>query len=308
MHENAQHILTGRRESACGVIYRLDTGDAGVGHAAWCPTRAARALSGAAVVAHGVARVDAALARARRLPDWVHFAPREDPFTTEVAFERRDEALEMMQRVLARGVGIALTTRGTLRDAPGLVALARAWPGRLAVRVGVFSKEAAVEARWEAGLGSVSGRLALAAALHDAGASVALEIGSIIPFVNDDPRALRELLRAAARAGIRQVVPRWAEDSPGLVRQVEREISRSSGRMLAGWFNQSGATRADGTRTVPFQARRQRRQVLFDVARELGLTVVECRCVHEGAAAACITGPAVGREQLSLFPGQERSA
>ncbi|MCA9514871.1 MAG: hypothetical protein KC635_08015 [Myxococcales bacterium] len=307
MTENAHHILTGRRESACGVVYRLDTGDAGVGHAAWCPTRAARAQAGSARVARAEATVDEALARARRLPEWVYFAPREDAFAADVAIERRDEVLRMMQRTLARGVGIALTTRGTLRDAPGLVALARAWPGRLSVRVGVFSRDAAVEAKWEAGLGPASGRIALAAALQEAGATVALEIGPIIPFVNDDARALRDLLRAAARAGIRQIVPRWAEDSPGLVRQVEREISRSSGRMLAGWFNQSGATRADGTRTVPFQARRQRRQIIHDVARELGLTVVECRCVHEGAAAACITGPAVAREQLSLF-GQERSA
>jgi len=246
--------------------------------------------------------VEATLARARRLPAWLWFAPREDVWAASADPARRAEGEHMLRHVLGRGVGVAIATRGGLREAQGLVDIARRAPGQLTVRIGVFSRDREVEARWERGLAPVGQRLALAAALIDAGVEVSAELGPIVPLVNDHPDGLRDLLRLVARAGITEVAPRWIEDGPGLVRQIERTLGRSQGRLLAGWFGQPGARRGDGGRVIPLQARRLRRDRIDQVARELGLSVRECGCMAHGASVACITDPqGLGRGQLELF-------
>lgn len=276
-----------------------------MGDAAWCLARAARGRPYGlpeAPVEHPAALLEAELARLRRLPEWLWFSPRFDPFAATVEPARRTELLGLMRWLLGRGVDLALVTRGGLRDARELVSLARSARGRLGVRVGVFSRDPAVASRWEAGLAPFGQRVSLASELAAAGADVSLELGPIVPFVNDGERQIAEALRSAARAGVKSVVPRWIEDGPGLVGQVEREISRSAGRMLMGWFRQPGARRSDGTASIALQVRSPRRQRIHDVARDLGMTVIECRCVHAGAAVACMTAPAGGeRDQLDLF-------
>jgi len=296
--------LSVHRHGTCGVVWRLDVGDAGVGKAAWCPERAGRVRGARSVRAAKIDDVVQVLGRLRRPLDWVHFSPREDAFTVAADPRRRAEVLAIMRTLLSRGVDLALTTRGGLREGRELVALAAAAPGQLAVRVGLFSRDPALEARWEAGLAPSGQRLALASALADAGANVAIELGPILPFVNDRDHGLVDLMRVAARSGVRQIVPRWIEDRPGLCEQVEREVGRSAGRMLNGWFNQPGAAREDGRRGLTHEVRSLRRQQIHEHARELGVTVVECRCVHHGRATACPVAPGrLARPQLDLKLG-----
>jgi len=226
--------LSVHRHGTCGAVWRLDVGDAGVGRAAWCPDRAARRIAGGGPWQAPLSTLGPALDRLRKLPDWLWLAPREDAFVASADPARRAELLLMMRHLLGRDVDVALTTRGGLREGRELVALAAAAPGRVAVRVGLFTRDLALEARWEDGLAPASQRIALASALVDAGAAVTLELGPIIPFVNDAPRALDGVMRAAARAHVRHVAPRWIEDAPGLLLQVEREVGRSSARMLSG--------------------------------------------------------------------------
>ena len=296
--------LSVHRHGTCGAVWRLDVGDAGVPQAAWCVERASRIRGGRAVRRASPEEVGHAFDRLRRLPDWVHFSPREDAFCASADLGRRAEVLAMMRSLLGRGVDLAFTTRAGLRDARDLVALAEAAPGRLAVRIGVMTRDTGVEARWEAGLAPAGQRIALAGALAEAGAAVALELGPIIPFVNDGARGVGEIMRAAARVGVRLVAPRWIEDGPGLCEQVERQAGRSAGRMLNGWFQQPGSLRDDGRRMLSLDTRSVRRQQLHEQAREHGVTLVECRCMHHGAATACPIAPSrLSRSQLDLGLG-----
>jgi len=298
--------LSVRRHGTCGAIWRLDVGDAGVGRAAWCADRAGRGRGATRPWQAPLASLAPALDRLRRLPDWLWFAPGEDAFTVSADPARRSEIVAMMRHLLGRDVDLAITTRGGIREARELVALSEAAPGRLAVKIGVFARDGGGDAglvgRWERGLAPTTQRLALASALVDAGAAVTLELGPIIPFVNDHQKGLDLLIRAASRAHVKHVAPRWIEDSQGLLHQVEREVGRSAARMLSGWFRQPGSqARQGGPRGINLAARSHRRQHIHDAARDHGLAVVECRCVHHGAASSCPIAPSrIARPQLAL--------
>ncbi len=302
---NTPPLIRPARRGGCGTIWQLDTGDAGIPDAAWCPERAARARHrGKAAPAWFASERGAAdaLERARRLPPWLWLAPREDAFVRRAHPDRRRVVTAIARHALRPGVDVALTTRGGLRQAGDLVQLAREFPARLAVRVGVFSRHPAVVDQWEAGLAPTSQRVALAAALQAAGADVTVELGPIIPFVNDDPRMLRMLARQLARAGLRAVTPRWIEDAPHLLEQVQREVSRSASRLLGGWLGQPGASGPGGRRVIALHARRPRRQRLHEAVRGFGLAVSECRCAHDGASVCCPVAPrGAASPQLELF-------
>lgn len=255
-----------------------------------------------------MAELEQSLDRLRRvrLPEWVVFAPHEDAFVESASPERRAEVLAMARRLLTLGIGIALTTRGSHRDGEGLIELARAFPDLMTVRVGIFGADVRNEERWERGLAPWTHRLALARALKEAGAQVEVELGPIIPFVNDDPKRLRDALRAIARAGIRAVAPRWLEDGPGLEPQIEAEVSPSAGRLANGWFQQPGSNVGSSQRRIiPMQVRRTRLETIEETARTLGLHVVTCACCDQGASAPCIGAPRGGGgvEQLGLGLG-----
>lgn len=297
------------RQRACGApVWRVETGLVGVGQAAWCPDRArirsiARIQDLPSLTSEADLEIAIERARRVRLPPWVVVGPHEDAFAGTGRPERREVIVAMMRRLVREGIGVALTTRSDLQDGEGLVRLAREVGPALAVRVGVFSLEPKLEARWERGLAPTPRRLALARALAEAGARVEVELGPIIPFANDDDKPLRELVKAIARAGIRTVAPRWIEDAPGLDKQIETEVSPSTARLVTGWFRQPGSSVGSATRRIiPLQARKTRLAHIEDQARALRLEVASCGCLAGGACVACHEGPIVNvAPQLDLF-------
>lgn len=308
MQAGIRSLFSIRQRACAAPLWRLETGAAGVGQAAWCPDRArARAERRTVIAAAGMPELEQSIDRLRRmrLPEWVVFAPHEDVFTETADPARRADVLAMMRRVLAHGMGLTLTTRGALREAEGLVELAKDHPDALSVRVGIMGCDPRLEERWEKGLAPWTHRLALAKALKEAGAHVEVELGPLVPLVNDDPKRVREALRAIARTGIRAIVVRWLEDGPGLEQQIEAEISPSAGRLANGWFQQPGSNVGSSQRRIiPVQVRRSRLQMIDEVAQSLGLHVVTCACAEQGAAVACPTAPAhVASEQLGLRLG-----
>ena len=240
--------------------------------------------------------------RHRRAPEWVRFDPSLDVLVpTDPATGAA--LVELASLLLRRQIGVTLRTRGGLDQGRRLVSLARRHPGMLRVEVALFAAEAHLVQTWERGCPPLGARLALAEALRSAGAEVTATLDPILPFVNDDAPQLRALLRPMARAGLTEIVPRWLEDAPGLVAQVEREVSRSSARILDGWFRMPGAARPGGKRGMALQVRRRGLQRLAEVAEPIGLRVVECACAVSWGADRCTRGPAaaVGRRQLELF-------
>jgi len=289
-------------------VWRVETGLVGVGQAAWCPDRARiRSLSRIQErpPLTSEADLEIAIERARRvrLPPWVVMAPHEDAFAGTGSRERREVIVAMMRRLVREGIGVALTTRSDIQDGEGLIRLAREVGPALAVRVGVFSLDPRLEAKWEKGLPPTPRRIALARALAEAGARVEVELGPIIPFANDDDKDLRDLVKVVARAGIRSIAPRWIEDAPGLDKQIETEVSPSTARLVTGWFRQPGSSVGSATRRIiPLQARKIRLAHIEDQAQVLRVGVAACGCLAGGACVACHEGPLVQvAPQLDLF-------
>lgn len=304
---DAPRSLLSLRQRPCGApLWRLDTGIVGVGEAAWCPDRArARAASRTTANVRVTDReLETQLERARRLklPPWIVFAPHEDAFAASVSPQRRQEVVAMMNRLVDVGIGLALTTRGDIADAEGLLALARRRPEALAVRIGLFSIESALEQRWERGLAPGLRRLALGRSLKELGVKVEVELGPIVPFANDDARQLRDAVRAVARAGLDAIAPRWIEDAPGLERQIEQEVSPSTARLVTGWFRQPGSNAGQALRRIlPLQVRRSRLEQLHDAASQSRVRLITCACSDQGACVACLEGRDLAAPQLDLF-------
>lgn len=241
------------------------------------------------------------LSRRRKKPEWVLFSPGADPFVP--ANEAiRAPALELIAALMRQGIGVTVTTRGGLPQGDGLLTLARRFPGRLRVEVGLFSSDRALVDQWERGAATLDARLSFAAGLVNAGADVVGLVGPIIPFINDADDDLRRTLRALAARNVRTVKPLWIEDGPGLVAQVEREISRSRARLLNGWFRMDDGPRS-GPRRLPAEARRARYATLLELAEPLGMHVVACRCTTEQSRGTCVVGPKPVRSagQMDLF-------
>lgn len=301
--EGPRSLLSVRQRPCGEPVWRLDTGVVGVGEAAWCPDRA-RARVERRSHRVSASELETQLERARRLklPPWVVFAPHEDAFAASADPARRDEILSMMRRLIDAGIGLVVTTRGDVRDAEGLLALARRRPDALSVRIGLFSTESTLEAKWERGLAPGIRRLALGRSLKELGVRVEVELGPIVPFANDDGRQLKEAVRLVARSGLDAIAPRWIEDAPGLERQLEQEVSPSTARLVTGWFRQPGSNAGQAYRRIlPLQVRRSRLEQLHDAASHARIRLVTCACSEQGACVACLEGRDLSAPQLDLF-------
>ncbi len=241
------------------------------------------------------------LERRRRHPAWVMLGPWSDAFVPG-AEDLRGPALELAESLLQRGIGVTIRTRGELAGSGGLTTLARRHGDLLRVEVGFFSGGRGLNETWERGAGGIHGRAGLVKALQDAGADTGVRIGPLIPFINDEEWMLRDVVKLARQARATEITPHWIEDGPGLIRQVEREVSRSRARVLDGWFR-LGHQR-HGERAVPVARRLGAIAHLERAAGRFGMKVVTCRCsgVHDPNG-SCVVGPSgvSDRPQLDLF-------
>lgn len=305
MRSDALVLLETRRHRCAGQVWVLDPIRRGHGHFAFSGPRASH-FGGPPLgdVPSLVTRLGEELWRLRRRRSltWVRLMPSVDAFV-EAGRDLRDPCLAFARTLLARGVGVVLETRGSRVNAEGLVTLARCHPGLVRVHVGFFSAQPELRRDWEHGAASLEARLRLASALVGVGADVVGHLGPIIPMLNDEPAPVDALFDALALHRVRTVVPSWIEDAPGLVQQVEREVSRSRARMLHGWFHMEGARQHMGPRRIPEHVRRRGLGNLHPVADEKGLQLVVCRCATERGTASCLEGPRAStrKKQLDLF-------
>lgn len=306
--------------------WTLHIGHGGTNGAVWCPWRAEHHVRGVAAASDLRPRVGELRSAWRRIgrlatSGVLVFNPREDIFAPHVAADLREGGLAVLKSFLEAGDVIAVTTRGGLDDAAGLVALAGVHGPKLQVRIGIFGGASEDESRWEPGLPARGERLKLASALVIAGAQVEIEVGPIIPFINDDEKQWRSLFRAIARTGATRVVPRFLGGTPALLDQIERELSAGAARMVGGWLSRGpddawarrrpssrvrpagpSYTGDDASRTLPLQARQPRLQRLTAAALGLPIGIGTCACFEKGHAHVCFRpGPARQNGQLSLF-------
>jgi hypothetical protein len=315
----------GARAGGCaGARWSLHLGSGGTPGAVWCPWRArASAIPPLLGRAAPERSKEAALAawqkvKRRHGATSVVLSPREDFMLLPHGDAGRTLALALASDLLAMGVPVAMTTRAGEEGSDDLVTLARRFGALLRVRVGVFGGHPDDERRWEPGLPVRAKRLGLAAALVKAGAAVELEVGPIIPFVNDDPAVWRTILRTARRNGVSSVVPRFVAGNPELAGQITRELGANSARMISGWLahgpddpwlaaahpRRGRRSAGDGNvRTLPFHARQPRRMKLAAAANDARLPLRSCSCFEAGRGHVChdLPAPAPAPSQLDLF-------
>jgi len=305
------------RRSLCGVSqWALEPlrGRVGTAGACWCPVAARaeleppRALPSFDEVRDAWRRArDLSARRGGRADVW-RLSPRDELFAAGAPWSHGAALAELMLR---EGAQVVLTTRAGLAEAGDLVSLAERHGARLAVRIGLFGASAEVEARWEPGLAPRGERLALAERLAAAGAAVTIELGPIIPFVNDETRQWQGLLRAMTRVGLSRLAPRLVVGDWALIHRLERRLSPAEGRMVMGWLGLSRASRPQAPAPAAAQAadpaeprgarsafglsaaaRTARLSQLRAALGVLPVVLEDCRCLTEGVrASACVRLP-----------------
>lgn len=302
-------LLQITRHACAGAVWTVSPDHRGEAECAFCTVRARRI--GPPVPAAPVELLtrelsDALGRRGRRGIEWVWMSPQADPWAPAAAGALGFTTLRLMEELLGRGLGVVVRTRGGLEDARGLVALARRYGRRLRVEVGFFSSDGEQMAAWERGAAPMAARLELGSALAEAGAELRARIGPLVPLVNDGETQLRALMRELARHGFREATPCWIEDGLGLVRQVEREVTRSRARMLEGWFRLDRAGTMAGHRRLPESVREHAMTRLEPAAAAARVGLHVCRCTRGASAHTCLDAPSGlrVRGQLELFGGR----
>lgn len=302
-------LLQITRHACAGAVWTVNPDQRGEADCAFCAVRARRiGPPAAAAPAETLVRAlaDELGRRGRRGIEWVWLSPQADPWAPAAAQDLGFSTLRMAEELLRRGIGVVVRTRGGLAEARGLLPLARRYGARLRVEIGFFSSDVEQIAAWERGAAGLSARLELGAELVEAGAQVRGRIGPLVPLVNDGESQLRALMRELARHGIREATPCWIEDGLGLVRQVEREVSRSRARMLEGWFRLDRAGTAVGHRRLPESVREHAMRRLEPAAAAARVNLHVCRCTHGSSEHTCLDAPRGMRVrgQLELFGGR----
>lgn len=297
-------LLSLSTHPCAGPIWALEFDARGEAACAFCTIRAARVGTPPRAVEEASVRerLAAELHRHRRREmGWVLLSPGADPFAPD-APDLAGPALAVAGELLRRNVGVVVRTRGGMNEARGLVPLARRHGDRLRVEPGFFSPDVRHLATWERGAAPLVSRYTLAEELRAAGAQVRARIGPIVPLVNDGEDGFRTLARELRRRGVGEVTPTWIEEGPGLLRQVEREVSASHARMLHGWFEMAPVRRGRRRRLAP-RVRRHVLERLEHAATSAGLHVATCGCDGLGGAAGCPEAPdgVTRRRQLDLF-------
>lgn len=299
-------VLSHRRHRCGGTVWTVDFDGRGTGRAAFCGYRSRQGRPTEHLRDTGliVGRLQDELwnNRGRRSLRWVWLSPSADAFVPG-ARDLVAPTLACARVLLEQGLGVLIHTRGGGPSARGLVELAREFPGMMRVDVGFFSSDVKLVRAWEPGCAPVGARLGLLESLAEVGAEVHARIGPIIPLINDEPRPLRRLVSDLARHGVHSLIPQWLEESPGLSRQIEREVSKSRARIVHGWLHMEGAREGVGPRRVPEHVRRHGITRLHAAADSAGVALVVCRCASNLGTGSCLSAPtgAAHRKQLDLF-------
>jgi hypothetical protein len=297
-----RRLLQSRTSPDGEVLWTIDFGQPGVATCAFCPGRASDVTAPHGASEACLVQLDRELRRTVRPINWVWFDPSRDllcPAKQDTMESARWATLAMLLR---RGVGVSLRTRGGVTTGAPLLMLAKRFRSKLRVVVELFAHDERVRQRWERGCPENAERIALAEQLQRAGADVAIGLGPLIPFVNDGERQLAMLLRSLPARGLRELVPRWIEDAPGLAKQVEHEVSASAARLLDGWFHMPGSYHGGKYRGLAPQVLARSLARVESVAKRLGLTVRIHPTPHHGQGHQ-INAPQGGKpiRQLDLF-------
>jgi len=212
--------------------------------------------------------------------------------------------------LLARGVGVSVSTRGVIPD--DIVGLLARYPRMVRVTVPLASVSDTYTQTWEVGTALPRQRLFQLQKLQEAGLSVNARIDPIIPLINDDTASVHELASALVSVGIQRAMLSFLELRRGVAEQLEREAPHDLLRPVLGCFPslQDTGKPADFDHISLRQATAALHRIQTTCG-EHGLHVAACRCHNPGLPAQhcpiAPEGPEPPPSQEDLFADSARS-
>ncbi len=203
-----------------------------------------------------------------RIP--INMGTSSDPYPPEEAYYRLTrKALEIM---VPEGRRILITTKGTLYASRDIDLIAS---GNVAVTPTITMLDRELSLLIEPGAPLPEKRLDALRRASSAGVPVGVRIDPVIPYVNDDPYMLRELVARVADAGAGFIVTSTYKARPDNIGRIRRRLD-NLGERIYRLYRDKGV-RVRGYVYLPRNERERLLRPIIDEARRLGLEYAHCR-------------------------------
>ena len=232
------------------------------------------------------------LKRKRRKPRRVYFSPSSDAF--QYPPQIQDVSLRVMRVLLEAGVEVAFLTKGFVRRS--VLELFADHADAVFAQIGITTLDRGLWRAIEPRTAPPEMRIATIDALTRMGVYTTARLDPLIPDVTDADESVLPLLRALAKAGVRDAAASYLFVRSPFVRQVTSTLATVSpgAPSPASWATQTFADGAGGGRMIGLDERGRRFARLQALGGSAGVRVRPCRCKNpELTDEPCaIAGPA----------------
>src|SRR3990170_4655026 len=222
------------------------------------------------------ARLEAELARMRRLPRAVSLCTATDPFQPFPSLlSVTYQAAEMLLR---RGITVTFLTKGFIPEE--FVALFSRFPDLVRARIGLLSLDPGYHRTFEPGTAPPEVRLGNLRRLRAAGIAAGVRHDPVIPGVTDKPEALARLFAALRKEGITSVDVGYLYIRPGIAQLLRDELPPAVARPLLSQFRSGPieeVAASSHTQLLPPEIRVRSFFKIREAAREHGIVPILCR-------------------------------
>lgn len=203
----------------------------------------------------------------KRLP--INISTSSDPYPPEE--EKLLLTRSVLNVLLKHGCRVLLTTKSSLFVRDIDIILGR----RCAVMVTVTTLDDQLARVLEPGAPPPSKRIDAIARASEEGIPVGARIDPVIPYVNDDPGSLVELVKELHAAGVRHVVTSTYKADPVSFRRLTAALPELEERLRKLYFRDG--ERRGHYRYAPVSVRKKLLMPVIRTAEALGLTYATCR-------------------------------
>ena len=195
-----------------------------------------------------------------------------DPYPPEeLEYGLTRTALEIL---VPLGRRVLITTKGTLYATRDRDLLKR---GNVAVTPTITTLDPRISMIIEPGAPLPERRLGAVRAAAEAGIPVGVRVDPIIPYVNDDPYEIEELVARIAEAGARFVVTSTYKARPDNLARLRAALPSGLARRIARLYSKDRAVRVGGYMYLSRSERERLLRPVVEAARRYGLEHATCR-------------------------------
>ena len=173
-----------------------------------------------AVYGNTLEKLEAELARKRKVPPAVFFSPASD------LFQPVHQVLELGHQILeflfSKGIGVAFLTKGHIPENTFRLLLSHA--DKVRAQIGITTLDEETARHFEPNAASPRERLEQMAALIDGGVPSHARVDPVLPGLTDNPDVLIGLFSALAKAGVKHAAASLLFLRPSIVRSLKRNL------------------------------------------------------------------------------------